>query len=125
MENTDLRNKAVAGRPEQCRYAEAEFFLSPSRLESHPPVQGERGKPRLRSTRCRAIRAGRKMWKQHISAEDAFLDSISFLILADDRSGKEVEKFLKMCNRLPAGIGVWNENVQFIIKKLAGPFQSG
>ncbi len=40
-------------------------------------------------------------------------------------SGKEVEKFLKMCNRRQAGIGLWNKNVQFIIKKLAGPFQSG
>ncbi len=65
------------------------------------------------------------MWNQSISAEDAFLDTASLLILAYDRSGKEVERFLKMCNRQLAGIGVWNEDVQCIIKKLAGPFQSG
>ena len=41
------------------------------------------------------------------------------------RSGKEVEKFLKMCNRRQAGVGSWNGSVQFIIKKLAGPFQLG
>ena len=105
MEDTDLRNKAVAGRPERCRYAEAGVPLSPSRLESHPPVQGERGNPRLRSTRHRATRAGRRMWSQNISVDDAFPDSASLLVLADDRSGKEVEKFLKMCNKLPAGVG--------------------
>ncbi len=45
------------------------------------------------------------MLKQEIATVDAFLDSTSLLILADDWFGKWVDKFLKMCNRWPAGIG--------------------
>ncbi len=45
------------------------------------------------------------MWNQNTSIDDAFLDSASLLVLTDDRSGKEVEKFLKMCNRQPGGAG--------------------
>ncbi len=41
----------------------------------------------------------RKMLKQEIATEDASLDRISLLILADDWFGKWVEKFLKVCNR--------------------------
>ncbi len=45
------------------------------------------------------------MWNQNISVDDAFLDSALLLVLADDRPGKKVEKFLKMCNRRPGVAG--------------------
>ena len=48
---------------------------------------------------------GRHRSEEHISVDDAFPDSASLLVLADDRSGKEVEKFLKVCNRRPGGVG--------------------
>ncbi len=44
-------------------------------------------------------KARRKMLKQEIATEDAFLDRTSLLILADDWFGKWVENFLKVCNR--------------------------
>ena len=44
-------------------------------------------------------KASRKMLKQEIATEDAFLDRTSLLILADDWFGKWVENFLKVCNR--------------------------
>ncbi len=43
--------------------------------------------------------ASKKMLKQEVATEDAFLDRTSLLILADDWFGKWVEKFLKVCNR--------------------------
>ncbi len=64
------------------------------------------------------------MLKQEIATKDAFLDSTSLLILADDWFGKWMERFLKVCNRQLAGIGEWSGNVQSIIKKRANPFQS-
>ncbi len=43
--------------------------------------------------------ASKKMLKQEVATEVAFLDRTSLLILADDWFGKWVEKFLKVCNR--------------------------
>ncbi len=97
-------DRSLSGCPYDLE-AVAEFFPSPPRLESLLPAQGERGNPRLRSTRQRATRAGRRMRNQNISIDDAFPDSASLLVSADDRSGQEVEKLLKVCNRRPGGVG--------------------